>query len=424
VNGAAQATEPLSSPRAAGRPPSAPPHALDQDGLEDGDALGLVRRWIRGWPFLVLWSLAALVSTNQVYFLWQQKEGPPLSYWRAFVWQGVPWAFWLLATPALVWLGRRFPLERRIWPKHAAIHLVANVGLASAHLAFAAVMGRVAGQMYYHTAPLHELVRMMLAKNVHLEVLVYWGVTALVHASEYHRRYREREIVAAQLETKLAQAELAALKMQLHPHFLFNTLHAIAVLVRKQDTKTSLRMLTGLSGLLRLALDQAGRQIVPLRQELDFLDRYLEIEKTRFQDRLTVRKDIAPEVLDAAIPNFILQPIVENAIRHGIAPRASAGRVEIRARRQGDALVVEVRDDGRGLRPGDGARQPRGMGLRNVRARLEQLYAGEQRLSVEPHPEGGVLVTIALPLRLAVGDSRDDHDLRPRPAASFEVVDG
>jgi sensor histidine kinase YesM len=344
------------------------------------------------------------MSTTQVYFLWPQKEQEHLSFWRAFVWQGAPWGFWLLATPALVWLGQRFALERGNWWRHAGIHLAANIALAPGHLALAVLLGRAAGQTFYLTTPFSSLLRIMVAKNVTLEVLIYWGVIALVHASEYRRRFREREIVTAQLEAKLAQAELQALKMQLHPHFLFNTLHAIAVLVRKQDTQASVRMLSGLSDLLRLALENAGRQVVPLKQELDFLDRYLEIERTRFQDRLAVRLDIAAEVLDAEVPNLILQPLVENAIRHGIAPRASAGRVEISACRQGSMLVVEVRDDGRGLTDGWAERSCTGMGLRNVRARLEQLYPGAHRFAIEPHPDGGVLVTVAIPFRPVRGE--------------------
>jgi signal transduction histidine kinase len=395
VNGNVQAAEALSPTGMIGRPSSSPAHRW------------LRSAWMRWWPFGCLWPIAALMSTTQVYFLWQQKEQEHLSFWTAFVWQGAPWSFWLLATPALVWLGQRFPLERGIWPRHAAIHLASNLALAPGHLALAAVLGRAAGQTFYLTTPFGSILRIMVAKNVTLEVLIYWGVIALVHASEYRRRFREREIVAAQLETKLAQAELQALRMQLHPHFLFNTLHAIAVLVRKQDTQASVRMLTGLSDLLRLALENVGRQVVPLKQELDFLNRYLEIEKTRFQDRLTVRVDIVPEALDAEIPNLILQPLVENAIRHGIAPRSSAGCVEIRACRQGGALVAHVRDDGRGLKENWEARSCSGMGLRNVRARLDQLYPGNHRFVIAPHPDGGVLVTLAVPFRLARGETSD-----------------
>jgi hypothetical protein len=354
-----------------------------------------------------LWAIPALLTTNQIYFLWQQKGHAKFSYWSAFLWQGVPWGFWVLVTPLILALGRRYPLERGVWPKHGAVHLLASVACAPLHLTVSAYMGRAAGQEFYATKSIRELVALMIGKNLDLELIIYFGVLGLVHASEYRRRYREREVVAAQLETKLAQAELQALKMQLHPHFLFNTLNAIAVLVRKQDTQASLRMLAGLGDLLRLALENVGMQVVPLKQELDFLERYLAIEKTRFQDRLTVRLDIAPEVLDAEIPNLILQPIVENAIRHGIAPRASGGRVEIGARREGGTLVVEVRDDGRGLREGWDAGPAAGMGLRNVRARLEQLYPGQARLSVEPHPEGGVLVTIVIPFHLGHGERAD-----------------
>jgi hypothetical protein len=307
-------------------------------------------------------------------------------------------------TPVIVWLGRRYRLERRSWGVSIGVHLAANLVMAPFHIMCAVLTARLAGLEWYVTHPFGESVYLMLGKNFHLELFVYWGVLAMVHAFEYHRRFREGELFAAQIEAKLAQAELQALKMQLHPHFLFNTLHAIGVLVRKQDTQASVRMLSGLSDLLRLALDSAGRPIVPLKQELDFVDRYLDIEKTRFRDRLTVHTDVAPEALDAEIPNLILQPVVENAIRHGIAPRAAPGRVEIDARRRGSALVVEVRDDGRGLDQGWDAEGREGMGLGNVRARLSQLYPGAHRLSVEARPAGGVLVTIEVPFRLALAE--------------------
>jgi LytS/YehU family sensor histidine kinase len=159
-------------------------------------------------------------------------------------------------------------------------------------------------------------------------------------------------------------------------------------------------MLTGLGDLLRFALENAGRQVVSFKQELDFADRYLKIEKTRFQDRLDVKMNIAPEVLEAEVPNLILQPIVENAIRHGIAPRASSGSIEVEARREGADLAIYVRDDGKGLGKSWDASKCTGVGLRNVRARLEQLYGQDHRFSIEEQAAGGVLVTMKIPFRL------------------------
>ncbi|AGP37725.1 hypothetical protein SCE1572_26545 [Sorangium cellulosum So0157-2] len=377
-----------------------PPAAAPARGRAPSRALA-GPRWAAVWLVAGLWMIPVLVSSAQTYLFVQQKQEPRLPLLAAFVWQGLPWLFWALMTPAIVWLGRRFPMERRGLVRNVAVHLVANLAMAPGHVAVSALMGRLIGHEHYVKTSFPDVFVKLISIYLDIELLIYWGILAMVHAADYHRKYRERAVAAAQLETKLAQAELQALKMQLHPHFLFNTLHAIAVLVRKQETQASVRMITGLSELLRMALESAGKQIVPLKQELDFLDRYLEIEKTRFQDRLTVRKEVAPEALDAEIPNLILQPIVENAIRHGIAPRASSGSVTIAARREDHRLVVEVTDDGRGLRKGWAGEASEGTGLGNVRARLRQLYPGDHRLAVARRPEGGVLVTVAVPFQLA-----------------------
>jgi LytS/YehU family sensor histidine kinase len=241
--------------------------------------------------------------------------------------------------------------------------------------------------------PFESVLRTTAMKSLVWNVVTYSGVLAAAHALEYYRRFREREVAAAQLTSQLATAQLAALKMQLHPHFLFNTLHAIAVLVRKQDTQGSVRMITGLSDLLRLVLDSDGQQLVPLKQELDFISRYLDIERVRFADRLRVTTDIAHDTLDAQVPYLVLQPLVENAIRHGISSRVGAGELEIVARRAGGNLLVTIRDDGAGVRPSSTP----GLGLRNVRARLEQLYPGRHRLTLEDDARGGAIVTLEMP---------------------------
>ncbi|MGH9935785.1 MAG: sensor histidine kinase, partial [Blastocatellia bacterium] len=215
--------------------------------------------------------------------------------------------------------------------------------------------------------------------------------------------YQERKLQAAQLELKaaqleasLTQAQLDALRMQIHPHFLFNTLNTVSVLMRN-DAEAANRVLVRLSELLRLTLDKAGRHQAPLQEELEFLDLYLEIERTRFQDRLSVRTDIDPATLDALAPTLILQPLVENAIRHGIAPYVKQGLIEIRARRQGRQLELQVRDSGPGLSNFRRTATAQGIGLANTRSRLEQLYRGEHQFTLDDATGGGLLVTIRLP---------------------------
>jgi len=342
--------------------------------------------------YLALWLIPGLIATGQALF-WYGSDGMAVSTALA---QNLPlWLYWGLVTPIIIGLGRTFRLEADTWPRTVAVHLIATVVLSAGHVLVSYATGYLAGQKFYVTNPADIVLVKTAMKGIIWDLICYWGVLAGSYAVEYRQRFREKAIAAAQLETKLTLAQLEALKMQLHPHFLFNTLHAIAVLVRKGETQESVRMITGLSDLLRLALDTVGQQTVPLKQELDFVSRYLEIEKIRFQDRLRVTSDIAHDTLDAQVPNLLLQPLVENAIRHGIAGRAAAGELEISSRRRDDRLIITVRDDGTGVRAG----WKPGVGLANVRARLEQLYNGGHVMELADDPRGGTLVTIEIPFR-------------------------
>lgn len=214
----------------------------------------------------------------------------------------------------------------------------------------------------------------------------------------YHRQAYDRE----RLEARLARAQLESLELQLHPHFLFNTLNAITALIAKEP-RSAERIVTGLSELLRFSLNRAGEQEVTLERELDLLGRYIEIQQVRFPDRLRVELDVDPAVLSAMVPSMILQPLVENAIRHGIAPRAAGGRVDVRAVRDGDTLRLQVTDDGLGARaPGSGrGRGQDGVGLGNTRARLQHLYGERQEMHAGPGISGGYVVSIVIPFHTA-----------------------
>jgi LytS/YehU family sensor histidine kinase len=216
----------------------------------------------------------------------------------------------------------------------------------------------------------------------------------------YQRMYREGKVAAARLEASLVEARLSALRGQLQPHFLFNTLNAIAVLTG-EDPARAHRMLLRLGDLLRLSIDDNGRHEVSLSQELATLACYLDIQQVRFEERLRVALEVEESVREAAVPAFLLQPLVENAVRHGVDPNVAGGEITVRARSQGDRLTIEVQDNGRGLRP-DAHPAPAGVGLGNTRARLAQLYGDRAGLSLEPTPTGGARVTVTIPLhRLA-----------------------
>jgi sensor histidine kinase YesM len=314
---------------------------------------------------------------------------------------------WFLLTPAILWLGRRFPLERRHWVQTVAVHVPACFAVALCQIALESAVLRWVGVFPSIMTSYGATFIFLLIIGFHQTILTYWIILGVQYALGWYRRYQERrqealrlELHSSQLQRQLAQAHLSALKMQLQPHFLFNTLNAIMVLVRQQKGQEAEEMLARLSDLLRCVLDDMEAQEVPLSRELEYLKLYLSIEQVRFQDRLRVEIAVDPEVLDAAVPHMVLQPIVENAIRHGIGKSSTAGRIQISACRAGDKLEIKVQDDGPGL--ASNHTQTRGIGLANTRARLNQLYGDSARLSVENGEQGGVAATMLLPCRVAM----------------------
>lgn len=350
-------------------------------------------KWILiglGWAAFAVFFASQLV-VNRVY------AGVPVNAKRALVMWLVCAGVWFAATPLILWLAGRFPIDRQRWKASSVVHLAASGVLSVFLLGIYTLIVSAIG-LGNPRLSLWQAFRAQVVGGLHAEVLTYWMVIGLSHGIDYYRKYRERELRASQLETRLAQAQLDALRMQLHPHFLFNTLNSISVLM-SEDVTAARRMLTRLSDLLRASLDNAATHEVSLREEIEFLNNYLQIEQTRFQDRLTVRMNIDPTILNASVPNLILQPLVENAIRHGIAPRAQPGIIDISAARENGMMRLTVCDNG----PGLGARSPseltKGIGLANTQARLEQLYGPNQAFKLRSADTGGMEVTILIPLR-------------------------
>lgn len=350
-----------------------------------------------------LWTLFGILNATTIYFE-TRYVGMSHSWWKMVVWQVLTWDVWACFAPLILWLGQRFSLDRVTWPRTLSVHLLAFLVLVAIHTAIGILLTIYIEPFDEMGRPYPPFVEHFLKRvtgNFSSDLLIYVIILGIGYAFDYYRKYRERETLAAQLEAKLAQAQLQSLKMQLHPHFLFNTLNAIAGLVRDKENKAAVNMLVGLSTLLRHALESAGRQEVSLREELDFLELYFDIQQMRFSDRLRVEMKIEPETLDARVPNLILQPLVENAVRHGVAPRLSAGVIGISARRENGSLQLRVYDDGPGLTSGWTLEQSKGIGLSNTRARLQQLYGPEHRFIVRNRKEGGVEALISLPLRLS-----------------------
>jgi len=354
------------------------------------------RSWLKWILIGAGWTLFAVFFASEL-MVSRAYAGRPLFFGRALgVW--LICAFlWLAATPLVLRLARRFPLDRQRWISSVLVHLGAGALISFLLLAFYVLITLWLG-LGNGRATFLEAFRGQLVAGFHSEVLTYWMVIGLSHGIDYYRKYRERELRALQLETRLAHAQLDALKMQLHPHFLFNTLNSISVLMT-EDVVAARRMLTRMSELLRASLENVGRHEVSLREELDFLKNYLEIEQTRFHDRLAVRMDFEPGVLDARVPNLILQPLVENAIRHGVAPRAQPGLIEISAARQNGMVLLKVRDNGPGLQSNAPENLNKGIGISNTQARLQQLYGAGHRFEMKDANGGGLEVAIEIPFR-------------------------
>jgi two-component system LytT family sensor kinase len=346
---------------------------------------------------LIVGTAYGLLMSAQVH-LSSLLGGRTIPWPKAFALQ-LPIAFaWMLATPGILWLGRRFPLSSRAWPRSVALHLLVSFTFVFLLDLAAAWFTPLILDQQPTAALLTRAVRLFVIW-IFSDGLLYWSILAVSYAVEHYRRFRERELIASQLETQLAQADLTALKSQLHPHFLFNALHTIGSLVRTGDRENAVKVTAGLGDLLRRMLEGAAQQEVPLKQELDFIKSYLDIEQIRFRDRLAVTFTVESEVLDAKVPHLLLQPLVENAIRHGIAPHLFAGKLSVAARKLDGRLQLVVRDDGPGAGDGDGARP--GIGLSNTRARLTRLYGQDFTLEVRNLPQGGLEARVELPFQLA-----------------------
>jgi two-component system LytT family sensor kinase len=341
------------------------------------------------------WTVAGFFFASQLYFLYPIASGREMSFRRALLINLPFYYLWALVTPAILALARRFPIERAHWKKPLAIHLAASTLLSALQLFLAgAFLHELADATSGRAATFWVALAQFFRLNFHANVLTYWALVGLAWGVDTYAKYRDRELAASRLETQLAQAELGALKMQLQPHFLFNTLNAIAALLRSKPEAAE-GMILRLSEFLRLTLKNTGRPDVSLREELDFLECYLAIEKIRFQDRLSTRFHIRSEVLEARIPNLLLQPLVENAIRHGIARDHRAGRLEVSASQERGRLLLRVTDDGPGVPPDP---VTEGIGLTNTRERLRHLFGGAYTMEYGNAPGGGFCVSLTLPL--------------------------
>ena len=361
------------------------------------------------WTFVLL--TATLLGLFSSGLAWQltRSMGKPLVYWQSLVILNcIYWYVWAAFTPAIVWLSQHFRFERQGLFRAVAVHVPSVVFFSFAHIA---TMSGVRWWLAFNEGrPFWwwQDVQRSALQNFDWEMITYWAILGLSHAVLYYRESGDRALRAAQLETQLVEAQLKTLQQQLHPHFLFNTLHAISALMHR-DVEAADRTLMRLSDLLRLTLENIGQHEVTLKAELEFLSKYLQIEQTRFADRLKVRFDVQPDALDTLVPNLILQPLVENAIKHGVARKAGPGHIDISARREGDKLWMEVRDDGVGLSEDALTALQKGIGVSTTHARLKHLFGADYRFEFH-RQHAGLAVVVAVPWRADAADHATDHD--------------
>ena len=335
------------------------------------------------------WTFLALLFTPQTYIAALRSPTPP-TWGQALLASLTLFYVWAALTPLVLWLGRRLPFERHML-RNFVLHLLLCGPVALLHIWLFQNVNALMRALSNSNQPQPPLWAMLIGLGA-TNIMVYWAIVAVSQAINYFRKYQEREF-------RLSQAELQALRTQLHPHFLFNTLNAIAELVHS-DPVLADRSILRLSELLRFSLASEKAHEVTLKEEIEFLEKYVEIHKTLMRDRLNVRINIDPETLDAAVPNMILQPLVENAIKHGISPRPEGGNIEVHARRLDGKLYVEIADDGVGM-PEQEADAQGGVGLINTRERLKHLYNDAHTFKVSSFPGRGVTIRISVPFREA-----------------------
>jgi two-component system LytT family sensor kinase len=340
---------------------------------------------------LALWTIVGLLSWAREPLGALITHGRPLSLWSALPYLTSCW-LWALFTPPILWMSDRFPLERGSWAKNLVPHVTAAVATV--------IVGAPLLHVIWTALELSHSrsVGVQIVAELFIDIYSYAALIALGHALRYYRQSTAQQLRASELEAKLLAARIEALQARLQPHFLFNALNTVSSLIRTGESQAAVRAVARLGDLLRALLRDDGQE-VPLSQELDFVGRYLELEQARFGDKLETRIDAEPEVLQALVPRLVLQPLVENALRHGIEPSSEPGRVVVTAARSGERLELEVRDTGTGAGPGTPSSR---VGLANTRARLFQLYGERQELALTTDAAGTV-ARIVIPFHVGAG---------------------
>lgn len=365
-------------------------------GIPVSERSFLELRWVRWLGTFFIWTSVGLFFASQA-LLWDRyifRE--PITWERALTLNLTFYYIWGVFSPIVLWLGKKFQLERKSLSRSLIVHIPTSIFFATIQLLLAEAVFQSIRPYPLKLYEAFQALQFSFAFNFHINLVTYWIILGIGYGRDYYKKFRDRELRASQLETQLSQAQLQALKMQLHPHFFFNTLNTISSLMHK-DVHDADRVLARLGDLLRYSLRNVGIQEVTLKEELEFLQRYLEIEQIRFGERLKVQIMIDQALSEAKVPNLILQPLVENAIRYAVGPRTSGGNIEISALRVNGNLELSVKDNGPGLPEGYQTISSEGVGLRNTRERLQQLYGDQHEFKLTSKPQGGLNVSVTLP---------------------------
>lgn len=359
--------------------------------VERSPRLPFARTLVRSWPVSTALVLLGSTVVGLIF---------ALPMWAEMGWKQAlaQWWAWGLMVPLIFWADRALPFTGRQFGPRAVAHIPGSILFTALYLYVFFILRAAMGTMKWSVLTPENMLKAAPGWFI-WSVLIYWMIVGSLQAYRYYERYLSSELRLERVEKSYSHARLNALRMQLDPHFLFNALNTISSHVER-DPRLTRRMIEHLGDLLRLSLENKDRQEVPLAEELAFLDHYLEIQKIRFGDQLTLDIDVAPEVRYASVPSLFLQPLVENAIRHGISRRISGGTVRVAARPVGTNLVIQVEDDGIGLAPGWKIENSSGLGLTVTRERIEGLYPGQHAFSIRRRPEGGTMVEVLLPLHM------------------------
>ena len=356
--------------------------------------------WRRAAFFFSGWTLVSVIFALVSYAAAIGENNKEFGFVSALRLNLVQFYLWAILSPLLFRFSRRFPIELRpLNLSNLLLYFPALISFAGIHQAIhLSVLWSITPRLRRQFPALIDCYRAYFGFGFYIDLIIASLIVIAVHALLYYQNFRASELAQSSLKTELARAQLRALKMQLHPHFLFNTLHSISSLVLEDPPKAN-SMIARLGDFLRLTLENSNQQLVSLKEETEFLRCYLEIEQVRFGDRLTVTFELEPQMLSAQVPHLILQPVVENAIQHAIAPRATRGHIKIEAKRLNSLLRLEVRDDGPGMASNDALLGTEGVGLSNVRARLHQIYGSDFRFELMNARDGGLTVVMEIPFR-------------------------